>query len=60
MQFHVNPASTKPRSTTSLRKHRGLWDFSGSYSSSRGHGRKSELRRNLNYDVIALNKIPWI
>ena len=54
MQFHVNPASTRPRSSTSLRKHRGRGDFSGSSSSSRGHGRKSSLRRNLNYEVIAL------
>ena len=60
MQFHVNPASTRPRSSTSLRKHRGRGDFSG--SSSRSHGRESELRRsyddvvvNLNYDVVTLN-----
>ena len=56
MQFHLNPASTRPRSSTSLRKHRGRGDFSG--SSIRSHGRrfsflgddrktdKSELRRN--------------
>ena len=60
MQFHVNPASTRPRSSTSLRKHRGRGDFSG--SSSRSHDRESELRRsyddvvvNLSYDVITLN-----
>ena len=55
MQFHVNPASTRPQSSTSLRKHRGRGDFSG--SPSRSHGRESELRRNfvklrvkMNYD----------
>ena len=42
MQFHVNPASTKPRSSTSLRKHRGRGDFSG--SSSRSHGRRRFYR----------------
>ena len=34
MQFHVNPASTRPRSSTSLRKHRGRGDFSGSSSAT--------------------------
>ena len=43
VQFHVNPASTRPQSSTSLRKHRGRGDFSG--SPSRSHGRESELRR---------------
>ena len=55
VHFHVNPASTRPRSFTSLRRHRGRGDFSGSYSSSLGHGRKSKLRPNLNYDVITLS-----
>ena len=56
MQFHVNPASTRPRSSTSLRKHRGRGDFSGSSSGS--HGRQFSFLgddRNLNYDVITLN-----
>ena len=56
VHFHVYPASTRPRSPTSLRKHRGRGDISG--SSIRSHGRrfsflgddrktdKSELRRN--------------
>ena len=60
MQFHVNPASTRPRSSTSLRKHRGRGDFSG--SSIRSHGRrfsflggKIEKPINLNYDATTLN-----
>ena len=49
LQFHVNPASTRPQSSTSLRKHRGRGDFSG--SPSRSHGRNYDV--NLSYDVIS-------